>query len=180
MTQSFESIDMLQIESIAICQNNLRWNFMSNICAKWDLRYLSSLFEAMARTAFHFPIRRLIVKSHKVSKPRHLYVELHDHFEIWQANRLPLCQSNFKVMRQFKLPILWLPDLMRSYDKMPYRIFKWGPAVQQAASIVHRGPMGQDSGIEATFCISKNWGMYFTTYNQLAMGQLKLVRKRKD
>ena len=44
------------------------------------------------------------------------------------AAMLQTCLSNFKAMRQFKLPISRLRDFTRSYDKMSYPILKWGPA----------------------------------------------------
>ena len=36
---------------------------------------------------FQYPIRRLIVKPHKVSKARDSYLELYDRSEIWQSHR---------------------------------------------------------------------------------------------
>ena len=38
------------------------------------------------------------------------------------APPLPMCQSNFKAMRRFKLPISWLRNFTGSYDGTPYRI----------------------------------------------------------
>ena len=43
------------------------------------------------------------------------------------AAMLPMCPSNFKAMRWFKLPISRLRDSMRSYDKTSYWILKRGP-----------------------------------------------------
>ena len=40
---------------------------------------------------------------------------------------LPMCLSDFKAMRSFKLPISRLRDFTRSYDKTSYRILKQGP-----------------------------------------------------
>ena len=40
------------------------------------------------------------------------------------ATMLPMCLSNFKAMRQFKLPISRLRDFTRSYDKTSYSILK--------------------------------------------------------
>ena len=45
---------------------------------------------------------------------------------------LPTCQSNFKAMRWFKLPISQLRDFARSYDKTSYRILKRGPGHKYA------------------------------------------------
>ena len=79
---------------------------------------------------FQYPIRRLIVKPHKVSKARDSYLELYDRSEIWQSHRQHCwrCLSNFKAMRWFKLPISRLRDLTRSYNKTSYRMLKQSPA----------------------------------------------------
>ena len=64
-----------------------------------------------------YPIRRLSVRSHKVSKLLDLYLEL------------PMCLSNFKAIQQFKVPISWLRDFTRSYDKTSFRILRRGPGL---------------------------------------------------
>ena len=43
------------------------------------------------------------------------------------AALLPMCLSNFKVMRSFKLPISWLRDFTRSYSETSYQILKRCP-----------------------------------------------------
>ena len=43
------------------------------------------------------------------------------------AALLPKCLSNFKAIRQFKVPISWLRDFTRSYEKTSFRILRWGP-----------------------------------------------------
>ena len=73
-----------------------------------------------------YPKRRLSVRSRKVSKPRDLYLELPDRSEIWQAV-LPMCLSNFKAIRQSKVPISWLRDFTRSYENTSFRILRRGP-----------------------------------------------------
>ena len=45
------------------------------------------------------------------------------------AALLPMCLSNFKAIQQFKVPILWLRDFTRSYDKTSFRILRRGPGV---------------------------------------------------
>ena len=40
---------------------------------------------------------------------------------------LPMCLSNFKAIRQFKVPISWLRDFTRSYEKTSFRILRRGP-----------------------------------------------------
>ena len=89
-------------------------------------------WDSCTRAPFQYPIRRLIVRSRKVSK-RDLYLELSKCSDIWQAHRrhcwLPMCLSNFKAIRWLKLLISWFRDFMRSYDKTVYRILKLGPGL---------------------------------------------------
>ena len=40
---------------------------------------------------------------------------------------LPMCLSNFKAIRQFKVPISWLRYFTRSYEKTSFRILRRGP-----------------------------------------------------
>ena len=48
-------------------------------------------------TLFQYSIRRLIVRSRKVSKPRDLYLELSDRSEIWQAPRQHCCRCAYQI-----------------------------------------------------------------------------------
>ena len=48
---------------------------------------------------FQYPIRRLAVRSRKVSKPRDLYLELYDRSEIWQAPRLRCCRRACQISK---------------------------------------------------------------------------------
>ena len=41
---------------------------------------------------FHYPMRRLIVRSRKICKPRDLPLKLHDRSEIWQAPQQQWCR----------------------------------------------------------------------------------------
>ena len=43
------------------------------------------------------------------------------------AALLPMCLSNFKAIRQFKVPISWLRDFTRFYEKTSFRILRRGP-----------------------------------------------------
>ena len=40
---------------------------------------------------------------------------------------LPMCLSNFKAIRQFKVPIPWLRYFTRSYENTSFRILRRGP-----------------------------------------------------
>ena len=84
-----------------------------------------------------YPKRRLSVRSRQVSKPRDLYLELSDRSEIWQAV-LPMWLSNFKAIRQFKVPISWLRDFTRSYEKTSFRILRRGPGTAESVSMYWR------------------------------------------
>ena len=88
--------------------------------------------ETLLEILTEFYLKRLLsVRYRKVSKPRDLYLELSNRSEIWQASRqqcLPMCLSNFKAIWQFKVPISWLRDFTRSYEKTSSRILRRGPA----------------------------------------------------
>ena len=43
------------------------------------------------------------------------------------AALLPMCLSNFKAIGQFKVPISWLRDFTKSYEKTSFRILRRGP-----------------------------------------------------
>ena len=51
-------------------------------------------------TPFQYPIRRLTVRSRKVSKSRDLYLELSDRCEIWQAPRQQGCRSACQISKR--------------------------------------------------------------------------------
>ena len=50
---------------------------------------------------FQYPIRRLIVRSHKVSKPRYLYLELSGRSEIWQTPRQQGCRGACQISKRY-------------------------------------------------------------------------------
>ena len=47
------------------------------------------------------------------------------HMEARAPSQYPI--SNFKAIRQFKVPISWLRDFTRSYEKTSFRILRWKP-----------------------------------------------------
>ena len=49
---------------------------------------------------FPYPIRRFIVRSRKVSKPRDLYLELSNRSEIWQAHRQYCCRCACQISKR--------------------------------------------------------------------------------
>ena len=48
-----------------------------------------------------YPKRRLFVRSRKDSKPRDLYLELSDRFEIWQALRQQCCRCVCQISKRY-------------------------------------------------------------------------------
>ena len=54
----------------------------------------------VTRGPFQYPIRRLTVRSHKVSKARDLYLELYDRSEIWQARRQRCCRRACQIAKR--------------------------------------------------------------------------------
>ena len=52
------------------------------------------------KALFQYPIRRLIVRSRKVSKPRDFYLGLFDHIEIWQAPRQHCCRRACQISKR--------------------------------------------------------------------------------
>ena len=91
------------------------------------------------RAPSQYPIRRLIVRSRGVSKPRDLYLELSDRSDIWQAHRQQCCRrvcqiskryDNLKYYHAYPATIKngWSPDqcdsslLLTSYGQEPFVI----------------------------------------------------------
>ena len=80
-------------------QNKTKSKFVSKInilalCKKINTQHRKKKKSALplpsyqpARALFQYLIRRLTIRSLKVSKPRDLYLELYDCSEIWQAHR---------------------------------------------------------------------------------------------
>ena len=52
------------------------------------------------RAPIQYPIRHLILRSHKVSKPRKLYFEISDRSDIWQALRQHCCRCACQISKQ--------------------------------------------------------------------------------
>ena len=71
------------------------------------------------RVPSQYHMRWFTVISCNTSKSQNLYLWLSNSSEIWQvlAAMLPMCLSNFKVMKLTKLPILWLEDFPRSCNE---------------------------------------------------------------
>ena len=53
------------------------------------------------RAPSQYPKRRLSVRSRQVSKPRDLYLELSDRFEIWQALRQQCCRCACQISKRY-------------------------------------------------------------------------------
>ena len=81
----------------------------------WTVKYYSggclvirqlALISAMTcwktRALFKYPIRRLIIRSHKVSKPQDLYLELSNRSRIWQAHRQHCYQCACQISKRYE------------------------------------------------------------------------------
>ena len=82
-----------------------KWPVILNVyfsnTAQWYIELPTSPRHCAAiRALFHYPIRRLIVRSHKVSKPRDLHLELYDRPEIWQAPRQQCCWCACQISKR--------------------------------------------------------------------------------
>ena len=56
---------------------------------------------ARSRAPSQYLKRRLSVRSRKVSKPRDLYLELSDRYEIWQALRQQCCRCACQISKRY-------------------------------------------------------------------------------
>ena len=68
------------------------------------------------RGPFQYPIRRLIVRSCKVSKPWDLYLELYDRSEIWQAPRERCCRRACQISKRCDNLNYWSRGIETSRD----------------------------------------------------------------
>ena len=74
-----------------------RTHFQMNYYAQW-LDYMQG-----TRATFQYPIRRLIVRSREVLKPRDLYLELSDRSEISQADRQDYCRRAYQMSKRWTI-----------------------------------------------------------------------------
>ena len=77
--------------------------------------------ETDLRAPFQYPIRRLIVRSREVSKPRDLYLELSDRSEIWQAPWQHCYRGACQISNRYQ------SRGFETYDMMFHRILKRYP-----------------------------------------------------
>ena len=81
------------------------------------------------RAPSQYQKRSISVRSRKVARFVFRNVRSLWNLTCTSAAVLPMCLSNFKVIRQFKVPISWLRDFTRSYEKTSFRILRRGPGV---------------------------------------------------
>ena len=81
-----------------------------------------------------YPKRRLFVRSREVSRFVFRIVRSLWNLTGTSAALLPMCLSNFKAIRQFKVPFSWPRDLARSYEKTSFRILRRGPDILAVCS----------------------------------------------
>ena len=65
----------------------------------WYEDHITPVTSLETRAPFQYPIRRLIVRSRKVSKPRDSYLELSDRSEIWQTLRQHCCRLACQISK---------------------------------------------------------------------------------
>ena len=66
---------------------------------QYHYSWYTSMRESWAPS--QYPKRRLSVWSRKVSKPRDLYLELSDRYEIWQALRQQCCRCACQISKRY-------------------------------------------------------------------------------
>ena len=76
------------------CQPGSAGNFV------WKFRGKENVASGTTWALFKYPIRRLIGRSHNVSKPRDSYLELSDRYEIWQASRQYCCRCACQISKE--------------------------------------------------------------------------------
>ena len=64
--------------------------------------YVTKAHKADHRAPSQYVKRRLSVRSRKVSKPRDLYLELSDRYEIWQALRQQCCRCACQISKRYE------------------------------------------------------------------------------
>ena len=72
-------------------------HFMQPLCNQ----FLTSHTISVSRAPSQYPKRRLSVRFRKVSKPRYLYLELSDRYEIWQAPRQQCCRCACQISKRY-------------------------------------------------------------------------------
>ena len=79
-----------------------RYNWLCNVTIdKSIVRERWYRFHTLVtRAPSQYPIRRLIVRSREVLKPRDWYFKLSNRFEIWQAHRQQCCRSACQISKR--------------------------------------------------------------------------------
>ena len=86
----------------------------------------------VSRAPSQYPIRRLSVRSRKVSKPRDLYLELSDRSEIWQALRQHGCRCACQISKRCNSLKYQSRDFETSRDLTKRRLFVYWDGAQTA------------------------------------------------
>ena len=64
------------------------------------MHYTKRLYVRSSWGPFQYPMRRLIVRSRKISKSRYLHLKLYDRCEIWQAARQQCCRCAVQISKR--------------------------------------------------------------------------------
>ena len=89
-----------------------------------------------SRAPSQYPKRRLSVRSRKVSKPRDLYLELSDRYEIWQALRQQCCRCACQISKRYGNLKYQSRGFETLRDLMERRLFGYWDGAQRP-SFVH-------------------------------------------
>ena len=108
---------------------------------------LISLIRQESRAPSQYPIRRLSVRSRKVSKPRDLYLELSDRSEIWQALRQHDCRCACQISKRCNNLKYQSLDFEISRDLTKRRIFVYWDGSPIAPLSVQYFESGGDSSV---------------------------------
>ena len=116
----------------SICLNEL-----SVLFRRWNLYWFNTKRLFLIWTTFQYPIRRLIVRSREVSKPRGWQFKLSYRFEIWQAHRQHCCRSTCQISER-SYNSKYKSSGFETYNKT-YLILKQAPGLNVWSKIqVHR------------------------------------------
>ena len=85
--------------------------------------------EGVSLSPFQYPIRRLIVRSREVSKPRDWEFKLSHRFDILQAHRQQCCQGACQILERSVKTKYKKGGLDTSWGVTSYRISKQGPGI---------------------------------------------------
>ena len=110
------------------------------------------LWYSNTRAPSQYPKRRLSVRSRKVSKPRDLYLELSDRYEIWQALRQQCCRCACQISKRYENLKYQSRGFETLRDLMERRLFGYWDGAQQSTQQLYQENQNHIKH-EQTMCI---------------------------